>query len=144
MLIQELLQSLLRKLATQRNSNTKEGRETKKKILDLIPSLLVDLDSQTIVDASRTVEMMFGYPKGELKGKNLEILIPERYREHHRVLVKEFSEDPILGAMNRHKRVERLYGRKRDGEEIEVTVGLVPEEGSPMCVAVVFPQKERK
>lgn len=84
--------------------------------------IVVD-ESQTIVSSNIAAESMFGYEKGELKGKSLNVLIPQRYRASHPTNFKGFLNDSEKRQMG-HGR--DLYGVKKNGEEFPVEAGLNP------------------
>jgi PAS domain S-box-containing protein len=84
--------------------------------------IVVD-QSQTIVSSNIAAEKMFGYEMGELKGKPLNILIPQKYRTSHPAHFKGFLRDSEKRQMG-HGR--DLYGVKKNGEEFPVEAGLNP------------------
>jgi hypothetical protein len=65
------------------------------------------------------------------------MLVPERFRAHHSGLCETFSVDPQA----RPKGAGRdLYGRKKDGSEFPVEIGLNPidtDEGTMVLSAIV-------
>ena len=68
--------------------------------LDSVPDALVVIrEDATIGYINRQTEIWFGYERGELFGKNLEILIPERYRESHREKRSKYFEKPTPRPM---------------------------------------------
>ncbi|WP_029037654.1 PAS domain-containing sensor histidine kinase [Salinimicrobium xinjiangense] len=79
--------------------------------------------SQTIVSSNVAAETMFGYEKGELRGKPLNVLIPQKYRASHPAHFKGFLHDSEKRQMG-HGR--DLYGVKKNGEEFPVEAGLNP------------------
>lgn len=79
--------------------------------------------SQTIVSSNLAADTMFGYEKGELKGKSLNLLIPPKYRASHPAHFKGFLDDSEKRQMG-HGR--DLYGVKKNGEEFPVEAGLNP------------------
>src|SRR5690606_7983647 len=76
-----------------------------------------------IVAANRHLEQMFGCAEGELNGQSLELLLPARFREGHVRMRHEFLQRPQGGVMAAMARRE-LFGRRRDGSEFPVAVGL--------------------
>ncbi|MGH8004836.1 MAG: PAS domain S-box protein [Limisphaerales bacterium] len=96
-----------------------------------------------IVLANSHMESLFGYPKGELAGKPIEILVPERYRSDHPTHRSGFFANPQGRAMG----VGRdLFGLHKDGREIPVEIGLNPlrtEEGL-FVLATIVDITERK
>ncbi|GAB2764724.1 PAS domain-containing sensor histidine kinase [Salinimicrobium soli] len=79
--------------------------------------------SQTIVSSNVAADTMFGYEKGELKGKPLNVLIPSKYKAAHPQHFKGFLDDSQKRQMG-HGR--DLYGVKKNGEEFPVEAGLNP------------------
>ena len=78
---------------------------------------------QTIVSSNLAADSMFGYEKGELKGKQLNVLIPPKYRSSHPAHFKGFLHDSEKRQMG-HGR--DLYGVKKNGDEFPVEAGLNP------------------
>jgi len=68
---------------------------------------------------------MFGYEKGELVGKPLNILIPRKYKAAHPGHFNGFMEQSEKRQMG-HGR--DLYGVKTNGDEFHVEAGLNPFE----------------
>lgn len=84
--------------------------------------IAVDEDGK-IVLANRQIEAMFGYRQEELLGQPIECLVPARFRERHLGHRKEFrkkSETRPMGLGN------QLFGRRKDGTEFPVEIGLNP------------------
>ena len=84
--------------------------------------IVVD-EAQNIVSSNLAADTMFGYEKGELKGKPLNILIPRKYKSAHPAHFKGFLKDSEKRQMG-HGR--DLYGVKKNGEEFPVEAGLNP------------------
>ncbi len=53
----------------------------------------------TIVMVNKLVEQQFGYPREELLGRKIEMLVPERYRTQHWDQRSRFSHTPTARAM---------------------------------------------
>jgi PAS domain S-box-containing protein len=82
--------------------------------------LLVDT-SGTIQLANPACEKMFGYDTGELTGKPLESLLPQRYRKAHMQQREVFHQNPAPRRMG----VGRdLMATRKDGSEFPVEVSL--------------------
>ena len=84
--------------------------------------IVVD-ENQTIVASNVAADNMFGYNKGELLEKPLNILIPTRYRDNHPQHFKGFLHHSEKRQMG-HGR--DLYGIKKNGEQFPVEAGLNP------------------
>src|SRR5207248_8355799 len=68
-------------------------------------------------------ERLFGWPRDELCGKEIEVLIPERFRGRHVGQRSSYAEAPRLRPMGSGL---QLYARKRDGGEFPVEIALSP------------------
>jgi PAS domain S-box-containing protein len=70
-------------------------------------------------------ERLFGYSREELLGQSVEILVPDRFRARHPEYRKAFCANPVVRAMGAGR---DLYGRRKDGTEFPVEIGLNPIE----------------
>ncbi len=105
--------------------------------------IIVVNTNQEIVATNTSAEEMFGYKKGELHGKPLDILLPHRYHKYHDQYVEQFIEKSEKRQMG-HGR--DLKGIRKNGEEFPVEAGLNPFEiyGSTYVMALVTDITERK
>ncbi|MDX2249579.1 MAG: ATP-binding protein [Bacteroidia bacterium] len=113
-------------------------------MVEYSPNALILVNEESkIVYVNLYAEKLFKYPKTELIGRGVEILIPERLREKHPGLVKMFFSSPTSRAMG----VGRdLYAVKKDGTEFPVEIGLNPLvtiEGT-LVLAAIIDISERK
>ena len=76
-----------------------------------------------IVLVNAETEKMFGYGRGELLGQPAELLVPDRFRDGHPLYRAGFFAHPTVRAMGGGR---DLYGRRRDGSEFPVEIGLTP------------------
>ncbi|MBX2963852.1 MAG: PAS domain S-box protein [Cyclobacteriaceae bacterium] len=97
--------------------------------------ILMINDAGDIQLANPVSERMFGYETGELVGKKLEVLLPERYRSQHVQHRVGFKENPAPRRMG----VGRdLMARRKDGNEFPVEVSLSYKEINHQLVVVAF------
>ena len=76
-----------------------------------------------IVRINVQIERMFGYPRGEVIGKCIDMLIPERFRPQHPQHVASYMRSPRTRSMGSGL---ELSGRRRDGTEFPVEISLSP------------------
>jgi PAS domain S-box-containing protein len=91
----------------------------------------------SMVMVNRLVEQQFGYPREELLGRKIEMLVPERYRTQHWDQRSRFSHTPTARAMGAGL---DLSGLRRDGTEFPVEIGLNPiqtSEGTQVLASIV-------
>ena len=76
-----------------------------------------------IVLLNAQIKDKFGYAAEELVGKQVEVLIPERFRGEHVGLRQTFTLDPQARPMAEGR---DLFGLRKDGAEFPVEIGLNP------------------
>lgn len=86
--------------------------------------LLVDATSNILL-ANNAVKDMFGYTDNELIGRNIDILIPERFTYQHRTFISAFLRNSSPRKMGEGREV---FGVRKSGEEFPVEIGLAPIE----------------
>jgi two-component system sensor kinase FixL len=84
--------------------------------------IIIDKGGRIIV-ANPTIEQLFGYPRQELIGKSMEILLPERFRQMHNFHLEDYFSQPHARAMGVGM---GFLGLRRDGSEFPVDVSLSP------------------
>src|SRR6266581_3670689 len=93
-------------------------------VLDAAPNAMIMVDSAAVISfANAPAATVFGYSLSELIGRHIETLIPERFRDQHVSYRKGFLSQPSSRAMGAGR---DLFGRRKDGSEFPVEVGLNP------------------
>ncbi len=80
-------------------------------------------------------ERLFGYHADELTEQPIEVLIPEKFKSHHKELREGFYKHPSNRVMG-HGR--DLYGRTKNGAEIPVEVSLSYYKRNNELFVIVF------
>ncbi|MCQ3951451.1 MAG: hypothetical protein DPW14_16710, partial [Planctomycetes bacterium] len=92
--------------------------------VEAAPNAMIVVDAAgriTMVNAA--TERMFGYPRQELIGEEIEVLLPEAIRGRHVGFRNDFMKTPSTRAMGAGR---ELLGRRKDGAELQVEIGLNP------------------
>src|SRR3990167_847806 len=102
--------------------------------LEAMPDALVIINQNgNIVFVNAQTEVLFGYKRTELLGKQVEYLMPERFSQHHSNHRTKYFENPRVRPMG--KGLE-LYAKHKNGHEFSVDISLSPIETEEGLVAL--------
>jgi diguanylate cyclase (GGDEF)-like protein/PAS domain S-box-containing protein len=127
-----LVSSAIRDITARRRSENKF-----RGLLESAPDAMVIVDhSGAIVLVNAQTERLFGYPREDLLGQHVELLVPDRFRDRHSGHREGYSQDPHTRSMGAGL---ELYGRRKDGTEFPVEISLSPletEDGTLVSSAI--------
>ncbi len=86
--------------------------------------VVVNAGSDIVLVNSRA-EQLFGYRRQELVGLNIDVLVPERFRDGHSARCDTYAAHPRLREMGSGL---QLLGRRKDGTEFPAEISLSPWE----------------
>lgn len=111
--------------------------ELARSALDAAPDAMIIIDSAGIVRyANQQTADLFGYDHDELVGHSMDVLLPERLRQHHIVHRLQYWRHPRQRPMGAGL---ELFGCRRDGREFPVEISLSPvQDGEQMLVAAAI------
>jgi PAS domain S-box-containing protein len=93
-------------------------------VVEALPTALILVDSAgQIAMVNAKAESMFGYPRAELHGKTLEVLLAEKSRVGHARLRADFLSHMASRVMGEGR---ELFGLRKDGTQFPLEIGLNP------------------
>ena len=99
-----------------------KSKEEYEKLFEAAPDAIVFVNRQgKIILVNAQLEEMFGYAPGELVGRELGVLIPERYRARHAKYVAHYFEKPGSRPMGV---IFEIYGLRKAGVEFPADISL--------------------
>lgn len=122
----------------------RESESRFRTLVEASPSGFVLTDRQGRISmANPHAERALGYAPGELLGRSVDALLPQRARPAHRRWRKSYLEAPSSRPMGAGR---DLFARRKDGTEIPVEVALtpIPGEDGPMVLATLVDITERR
>ncbi len=125
-------------------SELQVGEERFRRVVEAAPSAMIMVNHEgQITLANLQAEKTFGYSREELLGRPIEMLVPERGRSGHRGFRHDYLCDPQARPMGAGR---ELFGRRKDGSEVPVEVGLSPIHTSKglLVLASIVDITERK
>jgi PAS domain S-box-containing protein len=122
----------------------KQNEQRFRMLLESVPDALIfAFNDGTIIMVNREAEELFGYSRAEMLGREVEMLLPERFRNRHHNFVAEYFRNPRHRSMGAGT---DLYGLTKDGREFPVDISLSPVESDEglFVIADIRDISERK
>jgi PAS domain S-box-containing protein len=121
-----------------------EANERINVFLESAPDAIVVVDADgRMVMINHLTEEMFGFPRHELLGQTVELLVPARFHLRHVQHRQGYSKHPKTRPMGAG---QNLLGRRKDGSEFPVEISLSPfetEQGT-LITSIIRDITERK
>ena len=123
------------------------GRQAQRQFssfLEAAPDAVVISDEKgKIVRVNGQTERMFGHLREELIGEEVELLLPERLRDAHRMQRAGYSSNPSTRPMGVGL---NLSGLRKDGTEfpVEISLSPIPDHEGSLIACVIRDVTERK
>ena len=100
------------------------NNEKIKMLLEVAPEAMLVVDSQgKIILVNAQCEKFFGYPRDELLGQLVEILVPDELRDIHTQHRQKYTLNPTIRPMGSGT---YLKARRKDGSLVAVDISLSP------------------
>lgn len=115
-----------------------------RRVVEYAPSAMVLVDDQgMMVLVNEQTERLFGYPRAELIGRSVDMLVPFATRAHHADFRHSFLSSPSPRPMGGGR---DLFACRADGSEFPVEIGLNPMDtgNGVMVLASIVDITERR
>ena len=121
---------------TRRKKAEEAVRRSEEEIRALVENaptgILIVNHRHEILSANKQIELIFGYSQAELKGQTVELLVPARFVRHVD-LRDQYIASPTVRQMGG---INCLLGRRKDGKEIAIEVGLSPVDTGESFIVI--------
>ena len=120
------------------NRSLTKSEERFRQVVESTPSAMVMVDTTGRIEMiNAQAETLFGYPRTQLMGRSIDVLVPERYRSGHPSLRAAFLQAPQSRPMGLGR---DLYAMRHDGTEFPVEIGINPidtDDGTKVLSMIV-------
>lgn len=141
----QTIESYLEQVARRRAEDAlKQSQVLFEQLFEASPYGVLVVDSDGLITrVNAQTEKMFGYPRSELIGKAVEILVPDRLRAAHVRSRHDYHDNPRMRTMDIGL---ELFAKRKDGSEFPAEIMLNPVEtqDGPIVFTVVRDITRRK
>src|SRR5690606_8430436 len=129
-------QRLIEELAAGRAAARRAEQEADSLLESAADGIVISSPEGRILRVNREAERIFGYPRQQLLGAPVEMLIPRRLRQAHHAHLAGYVGAPEARAMGS---MGAVPGLRKDGSEVPVEISLSPAcfEGQMQVISVV-------
>jgi PAS domain S-box-containing protein len=113
-------------------------------LLEAAPDAMAAVDATgAMLMVNGEFERLFGYAAGDLTGKPIEILVPDRFRERHPVHRARYALEPRTRPMGADL---DLFALRQDGTEFpaEISLASLPTADGPQVIVAIRDVTERR
>ena len=109
-----------------------------------VAAIVVDLADGLILHSTPPANQLFEYVNGEIDGKNIQDLMPERFRKQNGKHLLAYSDAPKHRSMGEGQM--NLYGITKNNREFPIEISLYPSEivGKRVVIATLMGIRQRK
>lgn len=94
------------KLAIKRGDAVQKSERRLRQVVEAAPNAMVMINATGVIEmVNAQTERLFGYPRDEMLGRNIEMLVPERFRRHHPGLRASYFGKPVAAMTETRFRI---------------------------------------
>ena len=116
-----------------------QSQDIYQKIFCEVADGIVGIDSRgTIRLCNPAAEAIFGWQPGQLLGRSLDVLLPDKVQAYHDGLIADFQSGPN-DTRNMGQRNSETVGKRADGTQISLGITILRTQADvgPMMIAVI-------